>query len=249
VNALFEHYVEPHLVNPTFVLDYPAALCPLTKRDPGDPQVALRFEVFINGMELGNAYSELNDPEVQRQTLSRQLRGEEGETMAVMDEDFVEALECGMPPAGGLGIGMDRLVMLLIGSPSIRDVILFPLQRPSLAAEALARGLALLTRSGRAVGEPSREDTDSLIPYGKRPPWISVTAQTLAELGDTSIAKLGLSARASRSLRDELGATHVREVLAVSRHDLLQLPSIGPVACDEIEKALRRLAEGAGADK
>jgi lysyl-tRNA synthetase class 2 len=131
VNALFEHYVEPHLVNPTFVLDYPAALCPLTKRDPGDPHVALRFEVFINGMELGNAYSELNDPDVQRQTLSQQLRGEEGETMAVMDEDFVEALECGMPPAGGLGIGIDRLVMLLTGSPSIRDVILFPLQRPT----------------------------------------------------------------------------------------------------------------------
>jgi lysyl-tRNA synthetase, class II len=131
VNTLFEHYVEPHLVNPTFVLDYPAPLCPLTKRSPGDPNVALRFEVFINRMELGNAYSELNDPDVQRATLSRQLRGEEGETMAVMDDDYVEALECGMPPAGGLGIGIDRLVMLLTGSPSIRDVILFPLQRPT----------------------------------------------------------------------------------------------------------------------
>jgi lysyl-tRNA synthetase class 2 len=132
INALFEHYVEPHLINPTFVLDYPAALCPLTKRTPDDPYFALRFEVFINGMELGNAYCELNDPDVQRQTLSRQLRGEEGETMAVMDEDFVESLECGMPPAGGLGIGIDRLVMLLTSSPSIRDVILFPQQRPSL---------------------------------------------------------------------------------------------------------------------
>ena len=130
VNALFEHYVEPRLVNPTFVLDYPAALCPLTKRHPHDPSLALRFEVFVNGMEIGNAYSELNDPDVQRATLSKQLRGEEGETMAVMDEDFVEALECGLPPAGGLGIGIDRLVMLLTGSPSIRDVILFSLQRP-----------------------------------------------------------------------------------------------------------------------
>ena len=130
VNTLFEHYVEPHLVNPTFVLDYPAPLCPLTKRTPDDQNLALRFEVFINRMELGNAYSELNDPDVQRTTLSRQLRGEEGETMAVMDDDYVEALECGMPPAGGLGIGIDRLVMLLTGSPSIRDVILFPLQRP-----------------------------------------------------------------------------------------------------------------------
>ena len=130
VGALFEHYCEEALINPTFVLDYPAPLCPLTKRSPGDPAFALRFEIFVNGMEMGNAYSELNDPDVQRATLSAQLRGEGEETMAVMDEDFVEALEYGMPPAGGLGIGIDRLVMLLTGSPSIRDVLLFPLQRP-----------------------------------------------------------------------------------------------------------------------
>ncbi|MBU0616516.1 MAG: lysine--tRNA ligase, partial [Planctomycetes bacterium] len=129
IHTLFDHYVEEKLVNPTFVLDWPAALCPLTKRHPDDPNLALRFELFINGMEIGNAYSELNDPAVQRETLSKQLRGEEDETMAVMDDDFVEALECGMPPAGGLGIGIDRVVMLLTGSQSIRDVILFPLQR------------------------------------------------------------------------------------------------------------------------
>jgi lysyl-tRNA synthetase class 2 len=129
IHTLFDHYVEEKLINPTFVLNWPAPLCPLTKRDPNDPSIALRFELFINGMEIGNAYSELNDPAVQRQTLSRQLRGEEDETMAVMDDDFVEALECGMPPAGGLGIGIDRVVMLLTSSPSIRDVILFPLQR------------------------------------------------------------------------------------------------------------------------
>jgi lysyl-tRNA synthetase class 2 len=128
ISALFEHYVEHKLVNPTFVIDYPAPLCPLTKRCPDDPELALRFEIFIKGMELGNAYSELNDPAVQRSTFSAQLRGE-GETMAVMDEDFVEALEYAMPPAGGLGIGIDRLVMLLTGSASIRDVLLFPLQR------------------------------------------------------------------------------------------------------------------------
>jgi lysyl-tRNA synthetase class 2 len=130
INELFEHYVEEHLVNPTFVIDYPAPLCPLTRRDPQDNSIALRFEVFVNRMELGNAYTELNDPKVQHDTFSQQLRGEEGETMAVMDEDYVEALEYAMPPAGGLGIGIDRLVMLLTNSPSIRDVILFPLQRP-----------------------------------------------------------------------------------------------------------------------
>ena len=142
VNTLFERYVEDKLVNPTFVLDYPAPLCPLTRRHPDDPNIALRFECFINGMELGNAYTELNDPAVQRDTLGGgALKGEDGATMAVMDEDFVEALEYGMPPAGGLGIGIDRAVMLLTGSESIRDVILFPLRQrefdPRLA-EALA---------------------------------------------------------------------------------------------------------------
>lgn len=130
IHALFDHYVEPTLINPTFVLDWPAPLCPLTRRHPDDPRLALRFELFINGMEVGNAYSELNDPDVQRATLAQQLRGEEGETMAVMDEDFCEALESAMPPAGGLGLGLDRIVMLLTGCPSIRDVLLFPLQRP-----------------------------------------------------------------------------------------------------------------------
>ncbi len=133
INELFEHYVEDKLINPTFVINYPAPLCPLTRRSPEDPNTALRFEVFINGMECGNAYTELNDPAVQRETFSKQLRGEGDETMAVMDEDFVEALEYGMPPAGGLGIGVDRVVMLLTGSQSIRDVILFPLQRPTPA--------------------------------------------------------------------------------------------------------------------
>jgi lysyl-tRNA synthetase class 2 len=130
VNLLFEELVEPHLIHPTFVIDYPAPLCPLTKRHPDDPNLALRFEIYINGMEMGNAYSELNDPDVQRENFAAQVAGEGDETMRVMDEDFVEALEYGMPPAGGLGIGIDRIVMLLTGSPSIRDVLLFPLQRP-----------------------------------------------------------------------------------------------------------------------
>ena len=130
INAVFEKAVEPNLVQPTFVLDYPAPICPLTKRDPHDPLTALRFELFAARMELGNAYSELNDPQIQRENFSKQLRGEGDETMAVMDEDFVMALEYGMPPAGGLGLGIDRLVMLLTNQTSIRDVILFPLQRP-----------------------------------------------------------------------------------------------------------------------
>lgn len=130
VSALFEHYVEDKLINPTFVIDYPAPLCPLTKRSPSDPNFALRFEIFVNGMEVGNAYSELNDPKIQHDTFSAQLRGEGDETMAVMDEDYVQALEYAMPPAGGLGIGIDRLCMLLTGSESIREILLFPLQRP-----------------------------------------------------------------------------------------------------------------------
>jgi len=130
VNALFEECVESHLINPTFVIDYPAPLCPLTRRHPDDPALALRFEAYVSGMEMGNAYSELNDPDVQRANLAAQVEGEGDETMRVMDDDFVEALEFAMPPAGGLGIGIDRLCMLLTGAPSIREVLLFPLQRP-----------------------------------------------------------------------------------------------------------------------
>ncbi len=130
INDLFEATVERHLIQPTFVYDYPAAICPLTRRDPNDALIALRFEAFAATMELGNAYSELNDPDIQRENLLHKITGEGDETMAVMDEDFVMALEYGMPPAGGLGVGIDRLVMLLTDSPSIRDVILFPLQRP-----------------------------------------------------------------------------------------------------------------------
>ncbi len=131
VNQLFEATVEHHLVQPQFVYDYPAAICPLTRRHPNDPSIALRFEAFAAGMELGNAYTELNDPQVQEENFRRKVAGEGEETMAVMDEDFLTALEYGMPPAGGLGVGIDRLVMLLTDSHSIRDVILFPLQRPS----------------------------------------------------------------------------------------------------------------------
>ncbi len=130
VNEVFEATVENHLVNPTFVIDYPAQLCPLTKRKKDDPKYAERFELFIGRMELANAYTELNDPAIQEENFHLQLRGQE-ETMATMDSDFIAALKYGMPPAGGLGIGIDRLIMVLTGAESIRDVVLFPLLRPA----------------------------------------------------------------------------------------------------------------------
>jgi len=129
VNEVFEATVEEHLVDPTFVLDYPAALCPLTRRKKDDPGLAERFELYVAGMELANAYTELNDPAVQEENFHIQLRGQQ-ETMATLDADFVAALKVGMPPAGGLGIGIDRLVMILTGATTIRDVILFPHLRP-----------------------------------------------------------------------------------------------------------------------
>jgi len=128
VNELFEHFVEDKLMNPTFVIDYPARLCVLTKRKAGNPEVAERFELFVAGMELANAYTELNDPAVQQENFQQQLKGQQ-ETESLMDNDFVTALKYGMPPAGGLGFGIDRMVMLLTDSASIRDVILFPLMR------------------------------------------------------------------------------------------------------------------------
>jgi lysyl-tRNA synthetase class 2 len=135
VNEVFEATVEPTLIQPTFVMDYPSELCPLTRRDPADPRIALRFEAYVACMEIGNAYTELNDPAVQEANFAQQVRGEaEGETMRVMDEDFVRALRHGMPPAGGLGIGIDRVIMLLTNTTSIRDVILFPLLRPEKQA-------------------------------------------------------------------------------------------------------------------
>jgi lysyl-tRNA synthetase class 2 len=130
-NDLFEEKVEKNLINPTFVIDYPASICPLTKRKRDQPHIAERFELFIHGMELANAYTELNDPDLQEQLFSQQLDGQKAEdSMARMDKDFVRALRHGMPPAGGLGIGIDRFCMLLTDTASIREVILFPLQRP-----------------------------------------------------------------------------------------------------------------------
>ncbi|QDV24458.1 lysine--tRNA ligase [Aureliella helgolandensis] len=129
-SEVFEETVEEGLIGPIFVTDYPSSICPLTKRKTSNPQVAERFELFIHGMELANAYTELNDPILQEELFRTQLEGQAAEdSMANMDHDFVLALRNGMPPAGGLGIGIDRLVMLLTNSRSIRDIILFPLLR------------------------------------------------------------------------------------------------------------------------
>jgi lysyl-tRNA synthetase class 2 len=134
VHKLFEAIVEEKLKEmdrPVFVYDYPAGLCPLTKRKRDNPAIAERFELYVQGMELANAYTELNDPITQEQTFSQQLAGMSAEdSMAKMDHDFIRALRHGMPPAGGLGVGIDRLVMLLTNTQTIRDVILFPLLRP-----------------------------------------------------------------------------------------------------------------------
>jgi lysyl-tRNA synthetase class 2 len=132
VHNLFEHCVEDKLAGPVFVYDYPACLCPLTKRRRDNPAFAERFELYVRSMELANAYTELNDPVMQERTFQQQLAGlPEEDSMARMDDDFVRALRHGMPPAGGMGIGIDRLAMLLTNTTTIRDVILFPLLRPS----------------------------------------------------------------------------------------------------------------------
>jgi lysyl-tRNA synthetase, class II len=132
LTELMAHLVEPHLIQPTLLLDFPLELSPLAKQKKDDPRLAERFELFVAGMELANAYTELNDPQEQRHRFQEQLRARElGDDEAHrMDDDFVRALEYGMPPAAGEGIGIDRLVMLFTDSASIRDVILFPQLRP-----------------------------------------------------------------------------------------------------------------------
>ena len=131
VNDLFEEMAQPHLIRPTFITNYPTETSPLARRSDANPEEVDRFELFINGQEIANAFSELNDPIDQKERFLKQLSSNEStEDGGKLDEDFIQALEYGMPPAAGEGIGIDRLVMLLTNSPSIRDVILFPLLKP-----------------------------------------------------------------------------------------------------------------------
>jgi lysyl-tRNA synthetase class 2 len=132
INFLFEEFVEPKLIQPTFITDHPIEVSPLAKKKRDDDSLAERFEIFIGRLELGNAFSELNDPLEQKERLLEQANQREAgdEEAQVMDEDFIRALEFGMPPTGGLGVGVDRLVMVLTDMSSLRDVIFFPQMRP-----------------------------------------------------------------------------------------------------------------------
>lgn len=132
INALFEEYCEDKLIQPIFITHHPIEISPLAKKDPEDPRRTKRFEAFVNTWEIANAFSELNDPIDQKERFEQQLKQREAgdDEAQMMDEDFVRALEVGLPPTGGLGIGIDRVIMLLTNSPSIRDVILFPTMKP-----------------------------------------------------------------------------------------------------------------------
>ena len=143
IAAMFEAVAEEHLIQPTILYDFPVAISPLSKNKRDEPDWVERFEIFVGGLEIGNAFSELNDPEEQRRRFEQQLHERErgDEEAHAMDEDYIRALSYGLPPTGGEGIGIDRLTMLLTDSRSIRDVILFPLLRPQTEQEVESQEL------------------------------------------------------------------------------------------------------------
>ncbi len=152
--ALFDEYVEATLVQPTFITDYPVEISPLAKRKPEDPTLTERFEFFITGHEMGNAFSELNDPIDQRRRFEEQMQARLAQGIhAEVDEDFVNALEYGMPPTGGLGFGLDRMVMLMTNSPTIRDVLLFPTMKPLDSDKKVSKEVSAPVEATQAAPE------------------------------------------------------------------------------------------------
>ena len=159
LSLFFEEYAEPHMIQPTFVMDHPVEISPLTKRKPEDPDYVERFELFMNGWEMANAYSELNDPIDQRARFKAQeeLLSQGDEEANTTDEDFMNALEIGMPPTGGIGFGIDRMVMLLTNSPAIRDVLLFPTMKSQGAAKNEANNAAQKAPEAKTEEKPAEK--------------------------------------------------------------------------------------------